>query len=806
MARLKEAIGKWASTTVGLFLCLLLTRLVFALELRFRMGMEWQQPLPVLSGSWQDLFPTAFIGIIVLVPFVLIYLWLPKLAKGLYVAVIVLFVLLTASLYEYYCNMNMPLDHVIFVYSTSDMTDIVKTSVTLGFSQVFWFLLTLFAMVLVLVMLRRWTMRLYLAIALVVVAAVLLLSVNYRKIIRKEKLYGSYEEFCLAVNQVSYSYVKITDYLRESRKINTYGSAEEEAVYAAAKRYQALHGEFSFPDTEYPFCHRNTDEDVIGHFFNKTTDGLPPNFVFFIIEGFGQHLTMADNPQLSFTPFIDSLKHEGLYWKNCLSTAERTFGAIPSIFASTPYGNKGFAFFYDMIPEHRSLLTDMKRNGYTSEYFYGVIRPTDRYDSFLQHNLVDYIYQPEPENVDSVKYAYMIENNRWGLDDRELFEYVEQYRTAHPAARPHTDIVMTITTHEPFCFDGIEEYEQRVRDIVKKTANVTPTERKTVLDNTNIFACFAYMDDCVRDLIGYYSTLPEYENTIFVITGDHRTAQLHYSSIVKYNVPLLIWSPLLKESKTMDAVTSHLCITPTLNAYLSHNYDYQTSDFSHWLAPVVDTASEFRNTLKQAFMLNNRDVTQYVSGEYYISESNLYKLRDGMNTEPCNNDTVYDRLKAELADFDMLSRYAVHGNKLLNGRNDFCNVVVDESNVEKLKVGSGDEFTRLIVTDIDENLSIIDVSVQFDVQSSDTLRPLPSMVVCLGDFYHKMNLVSPTGRPLNTGEKEFFRTNVVIPIAENAKKGQLRVYLWNTEKNSATCSDVRINILGYDPTIKKLRK
>lgn len=795
MTKYKEALGKWAAMTAELFFGLLLTRLVFSLELHLRVGMKWSSLLPLFSGAWQDAFPAAFIGIVALLPFVLIYLWLPKLAKGLYVAVIVLFVLLTTMLNEYYCNMRMPLDHVLLVYSTGDMADIVKTSVTLSFWQVFWFLLTLLLPVAMLIALRRWIMRLYPAMALVILSVALLVCVSYKKIIREEKLYGNHEDFGLAVNQVSYSYVKVTDYLRRS--------VDVQAITEAAKRYQALHNEFYFPDTEYPFYHRNNDEDVIGGFFNMTTDSLPPNFVFIIVEGFGQHLTSVDKPRLSFTPFIDSLKREGLYWKNCLATSERTFGALPSIFASAPYGKHGFGFHADVMPEHRSLITDMLQNGYTTDFFYGVVMPMSRFDEFLQQNLVDYIYKPTMENVDSARYTSLIENHRWGVDDRELFEYIKQYKTEHPAMRPHNDIVMTITTHEPFTFDGIEKYEQQVRDIVAQTNNVTPTEKKNVLKNPDVYACYAYMDECVRNLVNFYSTLPSYENTVFVITGDHRTIYNPYNPIGAYNVPLLIWSPLLKEGKTMEAVTSHLCVTPTLNAYLSHNYDYKVGDFSHWIAPVADTVSAFRNTLKQAFMLNNRDVTQYVNGDYFINASGLYELQEDMNLKPCDDEAMYERLKAELADFHLLSCYAVHGNRLQGEHDDLYNVVVAESYEEEEKtIKPEEEYHRLIMTEITQNLSLVKINVEFDVQSMDSLAPLPRIAFEKGSFYQIVPLVSIMGNPLNTGQKEHFECTVIAPMYGVTSDETLKVYLWNSKKTSATVSNIKTSVLGYDPAKK----
>ena len=127
------------------------------------------------------------------------------------------------------------------------------------------------------------------------------------------------------------------------------------------------------------------------------------------------------------------------------------------------------------------------------------------------------------------------------------------------------------------------------------------------------------MDECVRNLIDAYKEMPGYENTIFVITGDHRMGMLTTGNVLRsFNVPLLIYSPLLKEDRQMKAVVSHYDITPTINAYLSNNYNYNVDEFCHWVGTSLDTSVNFSSKIKQAFMLNNRDVIDYINGEYFL--------------------------------------------------------------------------------------------------------------------------------------------------------------------------------------------
>ena len=70
---------------------------------------------------------------------------------------------------------------------------------------------------------------------------------------------------------------------------------------------------------------------------------------------------------------------------------------------------------------------------------------------------------------------------------------------------------------------------------------------------------------------------PEYRNTIFILTGDHRLPEIPMSTrIDRYHVPLLIVSPLLKQPRMITAVSSHFDVAPSLLALLAHNAGIKT--------------------------------------------------------------------------------------------------------------------------------------------------------------------------------------------------------------------------------------
>ncbi|RXM38308.1 hypothetical protein BOQ62_17910, partial [Chryseobacterium sp. CH21] len=59
-------------------------------------------------------------------------------------------------------------------------------------------------------------------------------------------------------------------------------------------------------------------------------------------EGFGHAYTSPKGYIGNFTPFLDSLSQKSLFWENNLSSAGRTFGALPSLTGSAETPNLVF--------------------------------------------------------------------------------------------------------------------------------------------------------------------------------------------------------------------------------------------------------------------------------------------------------------------------------------------------------------------------------------------------------------------------------------------------------------------------------
>jgi hypothetical protein len=278
-------------------------------------------------------------------------------------------------------------------------------------------------------------------------------------------------------------------------------------------------------------------------------------------------------------------------------------------------------------------------------------------------------------------------------------------------------------------------------------------------------------------------------------------------------VPLLIYSPLLKEDRQMKAVVSHYDITPTINAYLSNNYNYNTDEYCHWIGTSLDTSVNFSSKIKQAFMLNNRDVIDYINGEYFLCRNKLYRIDDDLTLNTIDNKFLYNKLKNELNDYNLLGSYALKSN-FLNNENDnnlikiaeyhydfdkttddiFKNIATDSLGNKFIHIKENNEYTTLYpYLEIDEDYQNFNIYISFELKSLNDNK-LPLLVYHIGSFYQTMPLVSIQNQSLNTGKSERYIGRIMISKDMNFKGQKLKIYLRNMSNNEMTLDNIDIII------------
>lgn len=466
-------------------------------------------------------------------------------------------------------------------------------------------------------------------------------------------------EYYLTVNKSAYLAGKCVVHFSESKQ-----SATKDMIEAATKRYHATNTEFNFLGFQYPFLHYDNTPDVLSTFFDLKKE--KPDLVFIICESLSSCFSGNNNIFGSFTPFLDSLAEQGLYWPNFLSSADRTFNVLPAIFGSLPPGDDTFVTAENDLktPYHLSLIRYSRENGYYTSFFYGGDPSFNNMQRFLMFQGTDYIlktFGPEYKKV-SVN-----ENFGWGYSDFDLFKRSFEVMDSVKKS-PRLDIYMTLSLHTPFIVPNHPYYLSLVDERMKK-GNLNDTRKADIENYKNIFATILYTDQALKKFMDEYRKRPEFNNTIFFITGDHAMPELNlfrFSSIERFHVPLVIYSPMLKKRRpTFYSISSHLDITPTVLAMLHSHYGIGINSVASWLGSGIDTTCTFRNIHILPFILNNKEIPEYLNHLYYLHPGGVSVLQPDFWQIEINDSKVRSELNRELEDFKILNIYTARQNRLI---------------------------------------------------------------------------------------------------------------------------------------------
>jgi uncharacterized sulfatase len=417
-----------------------------------------------------------------------------------------------------------------------------------------------------------------------------------------------------------------------------------------------------FAENGYPFLHTAKYPDMLSPFFDSLSS--PPDIVFILVESLGKAYSGEDAYLGSFTPFLDSLELQSLVWTNAISSTGRTFGIQPGLFGGLPFGEKGFLELYDNFPTHHSLLSVLKENGYQTRYFIGADKSFDHVGDFLVYNQVDQIVDAAQFDP---KYASTPSTNgfSWGYADKELFRNALEKLPATKSG-PELRVFQTQTSHDPYIVPEPELYKEKLRNHLKNYLNKTDAEVADYLAYENIYMTLLYADDAIREFFKEYQKRPEFENTIFIITGDHRLPEVPMSSrLDRFHVPLLIYSPKINRPTYFKSMVSHFEVTPTILSLLEKESGIRLPEKVIWQGQVLDTASTFQSRIAMPLMRNKNQLVEYVDGDLMISDGQLFQISDGLNIDPIENTPMRNKLTGEFEEFKNKNNYIVQTRKLM---------------------------------------------------------------------------------------------------------------------------------------------
>lgn len=410
-------------------------------------------------------------------------------------------------------------------------------------------------------------------------------------------------------------------------------------------------------DKNFPFWRKENTPDFLGSYMHKSEK--VPNLVFLVMEGFGHAYTSPKGYIGSFTPYLDSLSSKGLYWENSLSSAGRTFGALPSLTGSLPFGKNGFLEI-EKTPENFNLYNILKANGFETGFYYGGHVSFDRYREFLEYSGVDHIVD---EASFSSPYRKLPANNgeSWGYEDQAVLSKMQQQQK--PQNQPYFNMILTLSTHNPFLINNKDYYEKLYNQRLN-SGILTKEQKKWAAAHKNQLISVLNADDAMKGFFENYSKRPDFKNTIFVITGDHSMPEITLESkIDRFHVPLLIYSPLLKESKRFYKTVSHFDIAPSILAYYRNNYQINTPFTVTWVGRGFSADSEISKA-GIPMMQSKNQLIDFVSEKYYIHDGQLFTLKD-MEEDASNDAAAMGKINGRFNQYKSMNAQFYSTKKLM---------------------------------------------------------------------------------------------------------------------------------------------
>lgn len=336
-----------------------------------------------------------------------------------------------------------------------------------------------------------------------------------------------------SIGYAYYSYSKESDKL-----VATYGKMPLNEAYTRVSKALNIPRGGNFPFNRPEATHFPTQK--------------PKNLVIFIQESMGSQFVGFSGGNVTITPNMEKLSHEGLAFTNLFSNGTRsirglsamTSGWLPLAGEEVVKRNKSQSDFFTVA----SLLKPL---GYKSSFIYGGEGRFDNMRSWYMGNGFDeVIEQKDYKNPGFV--------STWGVSDEDLVIKANETFKAHAQkGEKFVSVMFSSSNHSPF-------------ELPNGKIDFIPGEPRQSVNNAVKYADFA---------IGHFFDLAKkesyYKDTVFVVVADHNV-RVYGDDIVPVNmfhIPALIIADGLKPQKFNTLATQPEVLATALDL-IGVNFTY----------------------------------------------------------------------------------------------------------------------------------------------------------------------------------------------------------------------------------------
>ncbi|MEN9700547.1 MAG: hypothetical protein RLZZ301_1745 [Bacteroidota bacterium] len=248
---------------------------------------------------------------------------------------------------------------------------------------------------------------------------------------------------------------------------------------------------------------------------------MPPktNVVILMLESFGTMYAGPNSPE-SYTPFLDSLVQEGVFFPYAIANGRTSMDAVPAILAGVPsWLNESFILSTFSNTKRDALPQVMKQHGYTSAFFHGASNGSMNFDTYVKSiGMTSYFGRNEYNNEADF-------DGNWGIWDHRFLPFVVQKLNSLP--KPFFSTVFTLSSHHPYHLP--KAYQSRVKKGPEPLCGT-----------------ISYVDIALREFFKEAAKQAWYSNTVFVLCADHVGPTKRHERLTldwMYRIPIAFYHP-----------------------------------------------------------------------------------------------------------------------------------------------------------------------------------------------------------------------------------------------------------------------
>ncbi len=287
-------------------------------------------------------------------------------------------------------------------------------------------------------------------------------------------------------------------------------------------------------------------------------DGERPNVVFVMLESLGTTAVGAYGNPLNPTPNIDRLAKQSWFFKNFYVPVTGTAKTVWASISGVPdVSRQETATRNPLITRQHSLVNALQ--GYDKYYMIGGNSGWANMNALIRQSIDDIqLYEERHWNSPMV--------DVWGISDLDLFKESDRLLREQGEGKPFFAYIQTAGNHRPFTIpkqnDGFEALD-------------LPLEKVQGAGSRSVaqYNAVRLLDFNIGRLMEIAKEGGWYDNTIFVMFGDHNTriAQIPHMlpayeklGLESNNVPLLIHAPKLLEPRVIEEAVGLADLLPTV--------------------------------------------------------------------------------------------------------------------------------------------------------------------------------------------------------------------------------------------------